>query len=178
MKLISYLSRMVFILASRAAAQSFIIDTDTIVLLDGYKYSFTLKYIQDGSEGSLTEPIWSWMFSIPTDFGEPTEILSPDGWQFIYDPNYGDCTWFTEGPEGWAMGDFGNYIITPGGSLSGFSFRTPLEPAYGLAVATDTAYSEDYAIALLPQVAPVPEPASIASLALGLVWITRRCRRH
>ncbi len=165
-------------MASTSVAQSYTISTSVINDSGIQSYSFTLSYDQMGNENPLSEPIWSWVFAIPTDFGSPTDIVCPQGWQFIYDPNWGDCIWFTEGPEGWAAGDFGSNTIAPRGVLSGFSFKTRLEPAYGLVIATDTAFVDDYTIATIPQVSPVPEPASMAVLGLSLFSLVTRSRRR
>ena len=163
--------------AGSSKAQSFHVLTDVTLDSGLYTYSFTFDYDRLGEENPLSEPVWIWSFNIPTDFGSPIAVSSPTGWEFAYDEFTGDCVWYTEGPGGWVNGDFGAYTIPVGGSLGGFSLKTPLEPAEGLVLADDTAFSEDFGVATIPAVNPVPEPC--VALALGgasLLVVVRRRR--
>lgn len=168
------------ILARPAYTQGIAVDTQLTSNAALLTYDFTVNY-SGGVSSSLIEGVWQWCFYIQPGTVEPSDVVSPTGWQHVYDASSGLFTWFTEGPGGWAYGDFGDNVIVPGGSLSGFRLTTPLSPDYNLAYANDELFNTDIAIARLPVIAPmsVPEgntPMFIGCLlaANGLIWL--RCR--
>lgn len=164
-----------FILAATLAlsipghSQSFSIATSTVVNGSNYDYSFTLNYDQAGAVQGLTDPIYDWSFSIDPAASAPTQVLLPTGWKYSFDTTSGQFDFFTEGPNGFGNGDFGNDVIQPGQSLSGFGLTTPDAPDLSIAFATDEQFNQDATTAMLPTSVPaVPESSTIVSLGLLL----------
>ncbi len=162
-----------------ARSQSFSISTDSNLSGDVYSYEFTVNYGQAGAGQPLIDDIWTWSFFLEPDTSEPTDIMSPTGWLHTYKPGTGELVWYTEGPNGWASGDFGNRVIRVGESLSGFRFRTPLEPGLSLAFAYDTQFNFDANAAILPTTLAIPEPGTWALIGCGAfnlgLMALRRC---
>ena len=133
-----------------ANAQSFSVAT-TITPEDGqYVYAFTLVYDRSGEAPALTAPIWQWTFYLEP-YSQPPAVLGvPDGWSYIYKPETGEFCWFTQGPDGWVMGDYGSKVLLSGQSLAGFRVKTPMPASENLANAFDTQSSQDVAMASLP----------------------------
>ena len=163
-----------------AHAQSFSLDTS--VMPDGsqFDYAFTLNYDQQGIAQALTDNIWDWSFYVDPTAPAPTDVVTPVGWQYNYDPNSGELDLYTQGPNGFGSGDFGPNVILPGDLLSGFAMTTADAPDLSVAFADDVQFNQDDALATLPTspLAPppsgvaVPEPSSTALAGLGLTMLT------
>lgn len=109
----------------------------------------------------------------------PTDVILPTGWKYTYDQTGGEFDFYTEGPNGFGSGDFGNSVIQPGQSLSGFGLTTAAAPDLSVAFATDEAFNQDANVATLPTTTPAPEPGAwavlgVGSLAIGLLTVRRR----
>jgi len=175
-----------FPLSLPAHSQSFSVDTNVSQSTSLYSYAFTLNYDQAGAVQSLTDNIWDWSFDIDPSLPTPMDITTPTGWLSSYDATSGQFDFYTEGPNGAGNGDFGNYVILPGQSLSGFGLTTPAAPDSSIAFATDVQYNQDATLAILPTTVPaaVPEVSTFASfgalLFLGGAGVVarRRMRRR
>ena len=173
-----------FALSMPSHSQSFTVSTSTIQNASTYSYLFTLNYDQAGPTLSLAAPIYDWSFDIDPSLSLPSQILVPTGWKSSYDPTSGQFDFYTEGPNGFGSGDFGNDVIQPGQSLSGFGLTTPAAPDLSIAFATDEQFNQDATIATLPTTIPaaVPEASTATSLSLGILPLLllagyRRVRR-
>lgn len=156
------------LLCGRSFAQSFSVATNTAPIGNSYSYAFTLNYDQAGQVQALTDNIWEWSFFLDPNTPVPTDISSPTGWKYLYTANTGEFDWYTEGPNGYAMGDFGNNIITPGNSLSGYQFSSPLPPDISVATAYDQQFNTDANIATLP-VTPSAVPEASTAISFGIL---------
>ena len=172
------------VLIKPATAQSFSIDTLVIQNVALYNYKFTLNYDQAGQAQTLTDKIYDWSFSIDPSLSAPTQVVLPTGWKSTYDPTSGQFDFYTEGPNGFGSGDFGDNVIQPGQSLSGFGLTTPAAPDLSIAFATDEQFNQDATIATLPTTTPaaVPEPSTITTFSIGalsllLFAVRRRSKR-
>lgn len=147
-----------------------------------YDYSFTLNYDQAGQSQTLTDPIYDWSFTVEPNTPLPTNIVSPTGWKYSYDPNSGQFDWYTEGPNGFGNGDFGPNVVQPSSSLSGFALTTPAAPDLSIAFATDEQFNQDATTATLPTaIAAAPEPSALAVWGSGgllLCGLVIRRRKH
>lgn len=172
----------IFAMSLPSHGQSFSVDTNVSQSASLYSYGFTLNYDQAGQNPLLTDNIWDWTLYIDPSLPTPTDITTPTGWLSSYDPTSGQFDFYTEGPSGFANGDFGNYVILPGQSLSGFGLTTPAAPDSSIAFATDVQYNQDATLATLPTTVPaaVPEASTSASfgvlLLLGGVGVVARRR--
>ena len=178
------IAAILLLLISAVHAQSFSIDTTVTQNATQYSYAFTLNYDQAGQAQTLTDKIYDWSFSIDTSLSAPTQVLLPTGWKSTYDPTSGQFDFYTEGPNGFGNGDFGNNVIQPGQSLSGFGLTTPAAPDLSIAFATDEQFNQDATIATLPTTTPaaVPEPSTITTFSIGalsllLFAVRRRSKR-
>ena len=83
-------------------------------------YSFTLKNVKGA-------PLWEWRAGLDGDQPQPTAVSAPPGWNsdVVWSMDERCVRFWTEGPNGWAAGDFGSSVIPEGASLSGFSFTIP-----------------------------------------------------
>lgn len=154
----------------RSFAQSFSVATNTTPVGSAYSYAFTLNYDQAGDVQALTDNIWEWSFYLEPNTPIPVDVSSPSGWKFLYTATTGEFDWYTEGPNGYAAGDFGKSVIIPGGSLSGFQLTTPLPPDVSVVTAYDQQFNSDANTATLPAApAAVPEASTAVSLGIGLL---------
>jgi len=168
------------LLCCNAHAQSFSVDTIVTQNATQYSYAFTLNYDQAGQVQTLTDKIYDWSFSIDPTLSAPTQVLLPTGWKSTYDATTGQFDFYTEGPNGFGSGDFGNDVIQPGQSLAGFGLTTPAAPDLSIAFATDEQFNQDAVTATLPTTTPaaVPEPSTITTFSVGalslLLFAVRR----
>ena len=168
------------LLCCNAHAQSFSVDTIVTQNATQYSYAFTLNYDQAGQVQTLTDKIYDWSFSIDPTLSAPTQVLLPTGWKSTYDATSGQFDFYTEGPNGFGSGDFGNDVIQPGQSLAGFGLTTPAAPDLSIAFATDEQFNQDAVTATLPTTTPaaVPEPSTITTFSVGalslLLFAVRR----
>jgi Tol biopolymer transport system component len=83
-------------------------------------YNFTLKNVEGAA-------LWEWRVGLDGDQPQPTAVSAPLGWKsdIVWSMDERCVRFRTEGPNGWAAGDFGGSVIPEGGSLSGFSFTLP-----------------------------------------------------
>ena len=154
------------LLCAPCIGQSFSVDTTTTQFNGAYDYAFTLNYDQAGQVQGLTDNIWEWSFYLDPNTPIPTDISSPIGWESLYTPETGEFDWYTEGPNGFAGGDFGTNVIISGNSLNGFQLTTPLSPDLSLATAYDEQFNSDISLAILP-VAPAAVPEASTWQSLG-----------
>ena len=146
-------------------AQRFTVDTAFTATGALDTYHFTLNYLQSGLGQPLQGNIYQWAFFLDAGTPEPTNIISPTGWQHKYEPSTGEFDWYTEGPAGYANGDYGPYVLRSGNSLGGFALGTPLLPGLSVAFASDTQQNSDLNFATVPAFAPVSVP-EVGPLAL------------
>ena len=181
----SLFSSLGMLLCVSAFAQNFTLDTSVTPPADDlYSYSFTVNYVQDVTPGTLTDAMYDWYFSIDPSLSAPTQVVLPTGWKSTYDATSGQFDFYTEGPNGFGSGDFGNNVIQPGHSLSGFGLTTPAAPDLSIAFATDEQFNQDAVTATLPTTTPaaVPEPSTITTFSIGalsllLFAVRRRSKR-
>ena len=167
-------------LCGPSIAQSFSVATVTTSIGSSYNYAFALNYDQAGQVQGLTDNIWEWSFYLDPNTLIPTGISSPTGWKYLYTANTGEFDWYTEGPNGYGSGDFGNDVITPSSSLNGFQFSSPLPPDISVAMAYDQQFNSDANVATLPVApTPVPEAGTATGLGLGIlpILLLTVCRR-
>jgi len=93
---------------------------DLVESADGKTFNFTLKNVQGAA-------LWEWRVGLDGDQPQPTAVSAPPGWKWdvVWSMDERAVRFWTEGPNGWASGDFGQSVIPEGGSLSGFSFTIP-----------------------------------------------------
>jgi hypothetical protein len=157
-------------LASPSQSQSFSVGTTVAQNGGQYSYAFTLNYDQAGQVQTLTDSIYDWSFFVDPATPLPTDIKTPAGWIYSYDPASGQFDFYTEGPNGFGNGDFGPDVILPGASLSGFGLTTPAAPDQSIAFATDEQFNQDATTATLPTSIPlVPEASTWQSLGALLL---------
>ena len=104
-------------------------------------------------------PIWEWRLTLDADQPQPTSISAPPGWssELVWNMSEQCVRWYTEGPTGWASGDYGQNTLPQGSSLSGFSVEFANKPSQCGYSSTDTDQKLDGGIInMMPSVTAVP----------------------
>jgi len=98
-----------------------------------YAYNFTLN-------NDCGNPIWEWRIHLDPSLPFPTSVTAPSGWtgEIVQTVDGPYVRWYTQGPNGWSSGDYGNNTIPEPGSLGGFTFNIPGKIAQCAYTFTDT----------------------------------------
>ena len=72
-------------------------------------------------------PIWEFRLELDPALSSAPTIEAPVGWEgeLLWSPWEHAVRWHTQGPTGWAAGDYGQAVIGEDASLSGFRVRIP-----------------------------------------------------
>ena len=135
-------------------------------------YVYNLSFSDGAGDTSPIGSVWyAWIpgfFYLP---GTPTSASAPVGWTAVVD-----------GASVQYVATSSTYDITPGSSLSGFSYQATFTPAQ-LASAPNSGVSDAYSGGLFSDsgniftVAAVPEPTTPALLAIGALTLAVVGRR-
>ena len=119
----------------------------------GADYAFRLSNLAGA-------PLWEWRVDFAPDDPEPTAVAAPPGWgvEVVWEVMERCVRWYTQGPGGWAAGDFGTEVIPEGQSLSGFGFRLPQRMEALAYSATDVDFRVDGGmLRLVPGLVAAPD---------------------